>query len=144
MSPLGESGREARQEPATFAREYPDPDFGGKLLPSAGRDNRYAPQRRHRAADPTEAHMADSIRKVDYFYVTVPDTPGQGAKILSSLAAEGVNLLAFSGFPSNRKGQLDLVPEDPAAFKLAAKKLKLKLSARKTPSWCRGTIVSAR
>ncbi|HEX7155866.1 MAG TPA: hypothetical protein VF229_01555 [Burkholderiaceae bacterium] len=76
--------------------------------------------------------MADSIRKVDYFYVTVSDTPGQGAKVLSALAAEGVNLLAFSGFPSNRKGQLDLVPEDAAAFKLAAKKLKLKPSPRKT------------
>lgn len=75
--------------------------------------------------------MSDTLRKVEYFYVIVPDRPGEGAKILSALAAEGINLLAFTGFPSARKGQLDLVPEDPAAFKLAAKKLKLKLSARK-------------
>lgn len=76
--------------------------------------------------------MSDNLRKVDYFYVTVPNTPGQGAKVLSGLAAEGVNLLAFSGFPSGKRGQLDLIPEDSAQFKRAAKKLKLKLSARKT------------
>jgi len=75
--------------------------------------------------------MSDTLRKVEYFYVLVPDRPGEGAKVLSALAAEGINLLAFSGFPSARKGQLDLVPEDSAALKLAAKKLKLKLSPRK-------------
>src|SRR5436305_13690739 len=76
--------------------------------------------------------MADTVRKVDYFYTIVPNTAGQGSRILSELAAEGVNLLAFSGFPSGRRAQLDLVPEDSAALKRAAKKLKLKLSTRKT------------
>src|SRR6201998_2814111 len=76
--------------------------------------------------------MSDTVRKVDYFYVVVPDRPGEGAKVLSALAAEGINFLAFSAFPSARKSQLDLVPEDSAAFRLAAKKLKLRLSARKT------------
>lgn len=76
--------------------------------------------------------MADRLRKVDYFYVMVPNTAGQGAKVLAGLAAEGVNLLAFSGFPSGGKGQLDLVPENSAKFRRAAKKLKLKLSKRKT------------
>ena len=76
--------------------------------------------------------MSDTTCKVDYFYVVVPDRPGECAKVLSALAAEGINLLAFSGFPSARKGQLDLVPADSAAFKLAAKTLKLKLSRRKS------------
>jgi hypothetical protein len=76
--------------------------------------------------------MSDTVRKVDYYYVVVPDKPGEGGKVLSALAAEGINLLAFSAFPSARKAQLDLVPEDSAAFKLAAKKLKLKLSTRKS------------
>lgn len=76
--------------------------------------------------------MSDRVRKVDYFYVTVPHSSGQAAKVLSGLAAQGVNLLAFSGFPSDGKGQLDLVPENPATLKRAAKKLKLKLSKRKT------------
>jgi hypothetical protein len=76
--------------------------------------------------------MADRLRKVDYFYVTVPNTAGQGSKVLAGLAAQGVNLLAFSGFPSGGKGQLDIVPENSAKFRRAAKKLKLKLSKRKT------------
>ena len=76
--------------------------------------------------------MSESLRKVDYFYVMVPDTAGQGAKILDGLAAEGVNLLACSGFPSGRRAQLDLIPEDSAKLKHAAKKLGLALSAKKT------------
>ena len=76
--------------------------------------------------------MTDSVRKVDYFYTMVPNTAGQGSKILAALAAEGVNLLAFSGFPSGKRAQLDLVPEDSAVLKRAAKKLKLKLSLRKS------------
>lgn len=76
--------------------------------------------------------MKNKLRKVDYFYVLVANTAGQGAKVLSALAGEGVNLLAFSGFPSSGKGQLDLIPENSAKFKRAAKKLKLKISKRKT------------
>jgi hypothetical protein len=51
--------------------------------------------------------VSDTVGKVDYFYVVVPDRPGECAKVLSALAAAGINLLAFSGFPSARKGQLD-------------------------------------
>jgi hypothetical protein len=76
--------------------------------------------------------MSDELRKVDYFYVMIPDTPGQGAKVLSGLADGGVNLLAFSAFPSGRRAQLDLIPEDSAALKRAAKKLGLELSVRKS------------
>jgi hypothetical protein len=79
-----------------------------------------------------EDGMSHSLRRVDYFYVMVPNRAGQGAKILSALASEGVNLLAFSGFPSGGKGQLDLVPENSAALRRAAKKAGLKLSKRKT------------
>src|SRR5438270_4208213 len=79
-----------------------------------------------------EKRTAHYVRKVDYFYTTVPNTAGQGSAILAALAAEGVNLLAFSGFPSGKRAQLDLVPEDSAALKRAAKKLKLKLSVRKS------------
>ncbi|HEX8012527.1 MAG TPA: hypothetical protein VF814_16575 [Casimicrobiaceae bacterium] len=83
--------------------------------------------------------MSDRVRKVDYFYVLVPNTAGQGAKVLAGLAAEGINLLAFSGFPSKGKGQLDLVPENSAAFSRAAKKLKLKLSKKKSGFLIQGT-----
>jgi hypothetical protein len=77
--------------------------------------------------------MSDRVQKVDYFYVTVPNRAGQAAKVLSGLAEQGVNLLAFSGFPGGRgKGQLDLVPQDSARLQRAAKKLKLKLSKKKS------------
>lgn len=71
--------------------------------------------------------MTDTIRLVDYFYVLVPDKAGEGVAILQHLRDEGVNLLAFSGFPEARKAQLDFVPADPAAFKAAARKMRLKL-----------------
>ena len=76
--------------------------------------------------------MMENVRKVDYFYTMVPNTAGQGSAILAGLATEGANLLAFSGFPSGRRAQLDLVPEDSAALKRAAKKMKLTLSPRKS------------
>jgi hypothetical protein len=76
--------------------------------------------------------MSERLRKVDYFYVMMANAAGQGAKIMDGLAAEGVNLLACSGFPSGRRAQLDLVPEDSTKLKRAAKKLGIELSVRKT------------
>jgi len=76
--------------------------------------------------------MLDTIRKLDYFVLQVADKPGEGARILQGLRGEGVNLIAFTGFPSGRKAQVDLVPEDSAALKAAAKKLKVALGAKKT------------
>jgi len=76
--------------------------------------------------------MSDTLRKVEYFYASIPNTPGQGAKIMAGLATAGVNLLAFSGFPSGRRAQLDLVPEDSAKLKSAAKAMGIKLSVKKS------------
>ena len=76
--------------------------------------------------------MPETIRKLEYFAIQIPDKAGEGARILQGLRNEGVNLLAFSGFPSGKKAQVDLVPEDPSALKEAAKKLKLKLGAKKS------------
>ena len=68
--------------------------------------------------------MADKVQRVEYFYVRVPNKPGEGARALSALAEGGVNLLAFSGFPEGRGSQLDFVPSEPAAFRRFAKKAK--------------------
>jgi hypothetical protein len=76
--------------------------------------------------------MAGTIRKIEYFYIEAPNKPGEGAKALAALCDAGVNLLAFSGFPQGRKAQMDFIPEDSAAFRIAAKKAGLKLSPRKT------------
>ena len=75
--------------------------------------------------------MADNIRLVDYYYTMAPDKPGEGARQLGILKSVGVNLLAFSAFPSARKSQVDFVPSEPAAFLAAAKAARLKLSRPK-------------
>ena len=76
--------------------------------------------------------MAHTLRKVDYFYVQTPQAAGEAARILVALHDAGVSLLAYSGFPNGRKAQQDFVPADPAQFTAAMKKLKLKLSRKKT------------
>ena len=75
--------------------------------------------------------MADIVRKVAYFAVDVANKPGEGARLLGVLADQGVNMLAFSGFPSGRKAQLDFVPENVALFKNAAKAAKIKVRTQK-------------
>jgi hypothetical protein len=76
--------------------------------------------------------MADTVRRIDYYYVTVPDTPGEGQRILSTLKESGVNLLAFLGFPSGGgQTQIDLVPEDPHSLREAAEGAGITLSEAK-------------
>src|SRR5437867_3572895 len=77
------------------------------------------------------APMADTVRRVDYFYTTAPLKPGAGARLLGLLRDRGVNLLAFSGFPAGRRAQLDFVPADSAGFVAVAKAAKVKLSPPK-------------
>ena len=76
--------------------------------------------------------MADTVRGVDYYYVTVPDTPGEGQRILSALKGSGVNLLAFLGFPvGGGQSQIDLVPEDAESLRTAADQAGVTLSEAK-------------
>lgn len=77
--------------------------------------------------------MPDEIRRIDYYYASVPDKPGEGAHILAALQEAGVNLIGISAFPHGaRRSQLDLIPEDSVAFAKAAKAAGLKLSAKKS------------
>ncbi len=77
--------------------------------------------------------MTETIRKMDYFAVNVANRRGEATRLVQSLVAEGVNLVAFTGFPgSGGKAQLDFVPENSAAFRAAAERMKLKLRAPKT------------
>jgi prephenate dehydratase len=73
-----------------------------------------------------------SIRKASYYSMKVPQRPGAGAQVLAQLKAAKVNLLAFTGFPASGGAQVDFIPQDNARFMKAARKAKLKLSARKT------------
>ena len=73
--------------------------------------------------------MADTVRRVEYHYVTVSDSPGEGNRILSMLEQSGVDLLAFLGFPAGSgQSQLDLVPDDPVSLRAAAERAGITLS----------------
>jgi hypothetical protein len=81
-----------------------------------------------------------TIRKVSYAYIEIPNKPGELARILESLGAANVNLLAFSGFPQARgKAQLDLVTDDLDGLKATAKQRKWKLSRTKRCFLVQGT-----
>lgn len=73
-----------------------------------------------------------AVRKVSYYSMKVPQRPGAGAQALAALKAAKVNLLAFTGFPASGGAQVDFIPKDNAKFAAAARKAKMKLSARKT------------
>jgi prephenate dehydratase len=76
--------------------------------------------------------MADTVRKVDYFSLSVSNTPGQTFKVLATLVSAGINLLACSGFPRGRRAQIDVVPDDTRKFNVAARKGKLRFNPKKT------------
>ena len=75
--------------------------------------------------------MADLIRTAQYFKVQIADKPGTLAGALAPLREAGVNLLAVHAFPRSRRTQVDVVPEDPIAFKNIAKAHKLKMQGPK-------------
>ena len=79
-----------------------------------------------------------SIRKADYYTMKVSQRPGTGAKLLGAMKAAGVNLLAFTGFPTGGGAQVDFIPENSAKFRQAAKKAGLRVSKRKTVFVVRG------
>ncbi|MDR5682669.1 MAG: hypothetical protein QN163_01400 [Armatimonadota bacterium] len=83
--------------------------------------------------------MADEVRRVDYYYVTVPDRPGEGARVLSALREGGVNLLAYLAFPvEGGNAQLDLVPEDAVALRSVADRSGWQLTGPKRAFLIRG------
>lgn len=67
--------------------------------------------------------MAVTIRPVEYFYCNVKDQPGEAYRLLSGLAAGGVNLLAFNAIPIGPDlVQLILFPTSVEALARAAQK----------------------
>jgi hypothetical protein len=76
--------------------------------------------------------MADTVRRVSYFSIEVPDKPGEAFRVLSTLVSAGINLLACTAFPRGRHAQIDVVPDDVRRFNAAAKKAKLPFKPRKT------------
>ncbi len=72
--------------------------------------------------------MATAIRRVDYFYATIRDEPGEGYRILAQPAELGVNLLAFVAIPVGpMRTQITLFPDDTPKLTQAAKQAGLTL-----------------
>ena len=73
------------------------------------------------------------MAKLEYYSVVVSDKPGRGEHVLSALKEAGVNFVGIWGYPvSKSKSRIDLVPEDAAQLKKAAKKLKIELGKKHT------------
>ena len=76
--------------------------------------------------------MPDVVKKVTYCNTIVANRAAQGAKVLAELQRVGVNLTAFSGFPTgDGKAQLDFVTDNIAAVRRVFKKNGWELSKPK-------------
>ena len=76
--------------------------------------------------------MAYRVRKVNYCKMTVSSRAGQAEGVLSAIKESGINMYAFSGFPSKAgKSQIDLISDNTAAIKRLAKKSGWRLSKAK-------------
>jgi len=83
--------------------------------------------------------MADKVRRVDYYYVEIPDHAGEAARVFEKLKDTGVNLLCFTAFPSGTdKAQVDVVPDHADAFLKAAKTAGLTITNRKQALYVQG------
>jgi hypothetical protein len=67
--------------------------------------------------------MSYEIRRIDYFYITVRDEPGQAYQLLQQMADLGVNMVAFAAAPTGPETtQLTLFPEDTLQLQNVAKR----------------------
>src|SRR5580704_11115472 len=66
--------------------------------------------------------MALSVRTMEYFYTRVEDEPGKAYELLTKLASEDINLLAFSAVPYGPNHvELTIFPDQPENFVHVAK-----------------------
>jgi len=73
------------------------------------------------------------MAKLEYYSVVVSNKPGKGEHVLGALKEAGVNFVAIWGYPVGKgKSKIDLVAEDTAGLKQAAKKLKIELGKKQT------------
>jgi hypothetical protein len=77
--------------------------------------------------------MSFKIRKVEYFYCSVVDQPGEAYKLLSQLEKSGINLLAFTAIPVGpNRTQLTLFPDTPTKLEMEAKRTSFALDGPHT------------
>jgi hypothetical protein len=72
--------------------------------------------------------MAFTVRRIDYFYIMVTESPEIAYEVLSELAAQGVNLVAITAVPSGpAHTQLTVFPDDTAKMQRAAQQANISL-----------------
>lgn len=72
--------------------------------------------------------MVNSIRKVEYFYTTVEDRPGEAYRVLAGLADSGIDLVAMNAIPVGAsRTLLTLFPADPAQLRTVADRVGMRL-----------------
>ena len=72
--------------------------------------------------------MATRIRRVSYFHATVHDQPGEAYRLLSLLAQQGVNLMAFTAVPVGpAQTQLTLFPDQKGKLESEATRARMHL-----------------
>lgn len=72
--------------------------------------------------------MAHTIRRIDYFYTTLQDRPGEALKFLSALADVGTNLVAMTAIPVGLlQTQLTIFPDDSAQLETESERVGVKL-----------------
>jgi hypothetical protein len=72
--------------------------------------------------------MAIRLQRASYFYTLVKDRPGEAFKVLTQLAKQRVNLLAFSAIPTGlNQAQLALYPQSVEQLVSAAEQIGLVL-----------------
>src|ERR1039458_7025611 len=73
------------------------------------------------------------MAKVELYSVVVRNKPGEGAQLLSAFKEAGINFVGIWGYPVGKsKSRIDMVAEDAAVFKKAAKQLKIELGKKQT------------
>jgi len=73
------------------------------------------------------------MAKVELYSVVVRNKPGKGAQLLNSFQEAGVNFIGIWGYPVGKsKSRIDMVAEDAALLKKAAKQLKIELGKKQT------------
>jgi hypothetical protein len=72
--------------------------------------------------------MAFTVRRIDYFYITIPDAPEGGYEVLSQLSQQNISLVAITAVPSGpSRTQLTVFPDDTARMQSAAQQSNIPL-----------------
>ena len=71
------------------------------------------------------------MSKLELYSVVVANKPGKGARLLEKFKDAGVNFVGIWGYPVGKsKSRIDLVVEDSALLKKAAKQLNIDLGKK--------------